>query len=1107
MTIYLQASYTKELNNNELKSGLPNRKKRQVEKKELQARYHLPLPLNLMGSVSFKKYPEDSKYRPVIHSSQPRVFIIRNDKSFNVDKVDFEMEHQESILLDVDSKEYLNGISIKNSKIIGRGKTGVSLKIYQSIGNFSAENVDFEDGTLLHIEGTETQSRDSSWTIEGTFYANNVKTKYLMKIENVKRSSACKINRIIILKCQGADYGLYFDGTVCTVNSIKIKSTKLKQSGIEAKSHTSDRDYRNQKVMGRYLYNFPDYEDDYGKENGNFTFGDVFIYDSNFTTAVLLSNIEARITNKFRIKKSSMEYIFDMSNTELEGQNIEIFENKVFRTIINHKMGKLLLDNLHIGKNEGDNNKRAIVFQAKPDEKGKLFKLKNSDIDWNKNNLTHPPIIDLYLGKGAFDIDRVLIKSYSKVLATLTSIEVETDYAKSSILKNLTIHCNVNSDSIHMDETTIRGEKLDTKCDPCDIGKYTQQNSFLRLRREDNLANETKLFKQIKKVKKAPFKCIRCPVGGSCENGIKSSGNFYGYEGKKIAGSVVFMACPKAYCCTKEECVGVNSCRKLRTGRLCGSCSYGFQEDFFSDKCIPTKNCKNITLFWLFYAMSALVVSVLFLYMKDIIHYIRVLKMTIINYFQKTGYIEKTSNEEKSKDDKFIKIGTEEQRGFTMSGCFNIIVGFYQIRSLLTVDVGTKYKRANTYQEKITKFMDLDFSIIHSLCPMKDLTSKGEGFVKNQLVVILMLSWAFLFLLIYYALKLAGFFKQPKTAKKEVAERDSKDEIDSPFGFTQWKELNEKSDEGKTAKRVERGPKQFIPITFAERVGLGMIKIILFGYKNVATFAIVAFHCVEVEGENVMFTHGDTICYKYWQIISMMFFGLWVVPFPAALMVSYRMYMRNVISLQKFVMCLVFPFASIYLLQARRTVICLNTEIGENERMVTLYLKENFEEAYRKRVNKGYNVFWETWRLYQRLILAVVTTYAINPVERICFSAPIILFFIFVYWFVKPYKKQYRILHWMEVIGLLGITFTLVNNMFRSFLYVFEIPDEKPVPQSLSVLWALDTIASPIFVLPFFLIVKPCMMKVFESCNMKKRLKVSKKKQPQMVSHGSSTYC
>ena len=108
-----------------------------------------------------------------------------------------------------------------------------------------------------------------------------------------------------------------------------------------------------------------------------------------------------------------------------------------------------------------------------------------------------------------------------------------------------------------------------------------------------------------------------------------------------------------------------------------------------------------------------------------------------------------------------------------------------------------------------------------------------------------------------------------------------------------------------------------------------------------------------------------------------------------------------------------------------------------------------------------------------------VTTLTINPVNQICYAAPVILFYIFVYWYIKPYKDQFTILHWMEVIGLLGITFTLVNNMFRSFLYVYDIPDEEPVPTSLQVLWCLDLIASPIFVLVFFFCLKPVSLFLF----------------------------
>ena len=116
--------------------------------------------------------------------------------------------------------------------------------------------------------------------------------------------------------------------------------------------------------------------------------------------------------------------------------------------------------------------------------------------------------------------------------------------------------------------------------------------------------------------------------------------------------------------------------------------------------------------------------------------------------------------------------------------------------------------------------------------------------------------------------------------------------------------------------------------------------------------------------------------------------------------------------------------------------------------------------------------------MYQRLILVVVTTWVIEPISRICCATPIILSFVFVYWLIGPYKEQLTILHWMEVINFLGITLTLVNNMFRSFLYVYDIPDQPPIPKSLQVFSYLDSIASPIFVLLFMKVLVPIFAKI-----------------------------
>jgi len=328
--------------------------------------------------------------------------------------------------------------------------------------------------------------------------------------------------------------------------------------------------------------------------------------------------------------------------------------------------------------------------------------------------------------------------------------------------------------------------------------------------------------------------------------------------------------------------------------------------------------------------------------------------------------------------------------------------------------------------------MDLDFMFIKYFCPMKDLNAVIEGFIKNQLVVVVMLLWSFLILGMFFAYQKLLYIERSDVKKK------SNNNI----------------------------------LKFPERIGLSIIKIVLFGYKNVATFSIVIFHCVTIQGMDLMFIYGEQKCFSWWQKVDMFFFAFWVVPFPAALMISYRLYMRHVLPLRMLVLSIAIPLLAFFYKFQYRSVISLQEEENEKKEVLQL-LKENFEQAYRKRKNKPYYVFWETWRLYQRLILACITTFAINPVNRICYVAPLILFFIGVYWVVRPYKKQYVVLHWMEVAGLLGITFTLINNMFRSFLYVFEIPDEEPIPTSLRVLYFLDTLASPVFVLVYFYVLKP----------------------------------
>ena len=1096
ITVYLDSGPNEEVEQMKRRSVETNRTTEATE--AVPYEYQLLLPLNLIAEVTFKSYPENSSERPVITTDQPRLFIIRNNQSFTVDNVDFRLPNK-GVLLEIDSVgHFLRNVTLKNTEIkTGQVDTvkGIYMKNFQSIKQITVKNMDIFKGSLVEIQGNKyiDTTNDRNPNI-GHLDVDNVRAEKIISFDKTFRR--CSITSVNIHNCNQIGFGLYFVNSICHIGLILINDTKIKHTAVHVMKQKPQSSKRNDDTtntnaydefqkIGRYLKNLQFSLKNVGiTKSGKNIIERIQMEKCTMTTAIEISNMDVPFTiNSLIIRNSSMENGLEITETSFEANNVVIMNNSIARNIYQQKRGDLKLENLLIKTNSREDISKALIYQAGTNTN---FTMTNATIEWANVNNTHPPLVDIYLGDGFFTLQNASITSYSIYGVTVAAIEIGSEATlKSSIIKDIILKCTDNSNSSHHIEGSIRGNIMYAKCDPCEINTYTRQRSFLKLEMETDLnasiqtdeSSYLNLFERVKVMDRSrDFKCHNCPIGGSCKNGIVSSGNFYGYSIHD--GTVVFKTCPKNYCCSMKDCYNIDSCRFNRVGVLCGSCVEGYQEDLFSENCIKIKDCKNNILFWILFVTMSLIVCVIFLFFKDIIMlckscgiYIKltgqfvfgnlwkclkicfksVFKMKEREEAEEMGTLKGTEygsqitasdseeqNQEESEEEEEEEEEEKEERKLTMSGCFNIIVGFYQIRSLLTVDVGEKYEKANTYQEDITKAMNLDSSFVQSYCPWKELTPIGEGFIINQLAIALMLGWAIFILFIHLITKkIKVLFSNRNNNETEVL-----------------------------------SPPETPSLRFSQRVGIGIIKIIMFGYKSVATFAIVMVHCVDIKGDSVMFINGDMKCHTPLQYASYALIILWVIPFPAALMMSYRMYMTNrTITMRQFVISLIFPWVAVYFWLTRRCFENNNVKRSiqeeSREENVRSLLHEIFQEAYRKRVNKGYNVFWETWRLYQRLILAVVTTYAINPVERICFSAPIILFFIFVYWFVKPYGESFVVLHWMEVVGLLGITFTLVNNMFRSFLYVFEIPDEKPVPQSLSVLWAIDTIASPIFVLPF----------------------------------------
>ena len=105
--------------------------------------------------------------------------------------------------------------------------------------------------------------------------------------------------------------------------------------------------------------------------------------------------------------------------------------------------------------------------------------------------------------------------------------------------------------------------------------------------------------------------------------------------------------------------------------------------------------------------------------------------------------------------------------------------------------------------------------------------------------------------------------------------------------------------------------------------------------------------------------------------------------------------------------------------------------------------------------------------------MAIVATFSINPLVRITFMTPIVILIAVSYSAYKPYKSEMYILHWMEFVSIQGFFVCLTHNMFRGFLYVYDISHEYPVTLVREAFTIADLLFSPIWVLFWFFIIKP----------------------------------
>ena len=833
------------------------------------------------------------------------------------------------------------------------------------------------------------------------------------------------------------------ENSTIKINQVTFINNKLKSGLLSSESNSNAIIQNNTLTENRFSRNVYDIKDSSTIQLMNVAFIQNYLQENLLN---MVSSCSAKLINnsvvgnnlvrmffaqssyleidRILIKKNTLFQLIRIVECNLSSESMNIQENVVTCTMIyvQNSVGRMAYTYI-------ENSAPALTTTCANLENGDFsFEITNTEIRWSYQvPVSERPIIRLN-GNVSLSNVKLLVTSlsrtdiiqYSTKDIPLSVNEVLTTFPNIYFISSLVINCT-KANVEHFTSVGI------FRCIPCARGTYTLHNESLNT----SLSFHSKKFTNHENTN---LTCLDCPVGANCKASITSRSNFYGFKTKEQ--KLNFLPCPRGFCCTGSQCDTINSCNKNRIGTLCGRCIESYVESFLSTDCISIHSCQNFTKFWLVYCIYALMLTTFLYYMKDVITLIKTTARKSIKIFNPS----KKEKESDSKVDTMIDIAGAEEKSektshFTVSGIFTLIISFYQVKQLMKVDVQYKNSSDFSFITFITDCLNLEMVAItySSYCPMSNLDAVSKAFVKTYLLTATLLIAC---LINYFISAVFHFFR-------------------SSLG-------------------------RLSSLKPSDRLGVCFIRLLMLSYKNMASASLLLLNCVEVADHHILFIKGDIECYQWWQIVIAVLFLTWILFFPLSLKVSFNMFMKDKISFAKFILCLIIPFAVVANYRLNRNLVSADFVKSRNTHKVKEILSEIFQESYRLKTDdpSGETVFYETWRLYQRVLLAIVATFWIDPLKRITLMTPIVFLIAISYHVIKPYKPEMYILHWIEVFSNLGIFVCLGHNMFRGFLYVYDIDEEDPVKFVWQGFAVFDVVFSPICVLIYFFVIAPIYNKV-----------------------------
>ena len=779
-------------------------------------------------------------------------------------------------------------------------------------------------------------------------------------------------------------------------------------------------------------------------------------FERNFVNGSLL-DIEKDRVRKFSTGSSTIEDLTfvgniiksDLINTNFSNQrqddSIQIDGIKAiynsFRSCFAINGGFTTISNSFLAQNKASGLGKLVNFQSSCHASHKSgLKLRNVFSSFNSSDAEtvalYVNMVTEYLSMKNVTLDS--LDTNGAII--LRMIEFERNHRVSNKSKDIDldvkIQCPYNYYPNSVSDVSNSKFVYQLSCKSCARGLYSFNRGFktltgVNLTRKTPFNSARFYIKNILETKK-PFKCHTCPAGGICEYAARSRGNFYGYLDNN--GMLQFIPCPENYCCSKEgvECASYNTCNSYRTGTLCGACKQGYFISYFSNKCIPISKCTGATrfLFWVSYIVVSVIFTIALCFVKDILVLCKMGVLFLKNKMRRQKYeVENTLIELRhdrcDSESNSKQTQTKIPKEISYSAIFNVLVSFYQLRSLLQIPVDDKSDPS--YTSAVSDFFNLNIMLqtADRYCPTRDTDAVYRDFLKNFLLPVFMISSI---LVALYIKSIIRFIR--KYVFREI---------------NQWGSKSHKK-----------------TLQLKKRLYVGFYVVVAFSYQKVSTFAFRLIHCVEINSEKVLYIAGDNKCYNTWQVLDTLFLAFWVIPFPASVSCAYHLLKKDKINVRVFMLCIILPPAMpLICILIKCFHIPIKARNCKHEEHIKTKFTERFEEPYRK------NYFWwETWTLYERLIVGCLTTFLVDPVIRLFALTPALLLFLWIHIRAKPFKITKSLLYQVDMASYVCLCLSLVINILRAVVYVYSLPlSQQPINVVLSASMYLEHLFTPVWIL------------------------------------------